>query len=23
GDHCDLLVEALKKLGYQVKRAGG
>ena len=23
GDHCDLVVEALKKLGYNVKRAGG
>ena len=23
GDHCDQLVEALKKLGYAVKRAGG
>jgi translation initiation factor 1 len=23
GDHCDLVVEALKKQGYNVKRAGG
>ena len=23
GDHCDRIVEALKKLGHQVKRAGG
>ena len=23
GDHCDLVVEALKKIGYNVKRAGG
>lgn len=23
GDHCDLVVEAIKKLGYNVKRAGG
>lgn len=23
GDHCDLVVDALKKLGYNVKRAGG
>ena len=23
GDHCDRIIEALKKLGHQVKRAGG
>jgi translation initiation factor 1 len=23
GDHCDLVMEALKKLGHNVKRAGG
>jgi len=23
GDHCDLVVEALKKLGHDAKRAGG
>ena len=23
GDHCDRIIEALKKQGHQVKRAGG